>query len=476
MKNLGKILLILFLFPHAMFASVKATLDSNYVELGETVTYSLNISGENVKRPNIQTLCDTDVVSSSSQRSIQMINGDVKKSYILSYKFVPQKSCEIPPISLEVDGRVEQSNAVNLKIVSGVVKKDASFVLTLSSNKKDVFVGEPFEVTLLFKQREDAQAVDNKFIPPELKGFWIKKQSKPIRYKDGRYNITKLVYSVAAQRVGDLKITRAQIKIASRANSRDSWGAWMPQVKWRTYFSNSLDIKVKPLPNGVGLIGDFSIKATADKSEISSNEALNVEVEVDGVGNLEDIKSFKPYIDGVSVFDEKIVVKGNKLTQKLAFVADKDFTIPPFSLKYFDTTTKQIKTIQTKSIDVKVKGAKAKTPPLTIKRAQEIQTQEPSEVVKIKYENSKLLLFISFAIGMACGVVLMLLKSWKFKTKEKSINIKDEKVLLIKLLPYKDDKQVQQIVDILEHNIYSKDKQKIDKKVLKEVIKKYNLV
>jgi len=157
-------------------------------------------------------------------------------------------------------------------------------------------------------------------------------------------------------------------------------------------------------------------------------------------------------------------------------VADKDFTIPPFSLKYFDTTTKQIKTIQTKSIDVKVKGAKVKTSPLTIKRAQEIQTQEPSEVVKIKYENSKLLLFISFAIGMACGVVLMLLKSWKFKTKEKSINIKDEKVLLIKLLPYKDDKQVQQIVDILEHNIYSKDKQKIDKKVLKEVIKKYNLV
>ncbi len=465
MKNLGKILLILFLFPHAIFASVRATLDSNYVELGDTVTYSLNISGENIKRPNIQALCDSDVISSSSQRSIQIINGDIKKSYILSYKFTPQKSCEIPPLSVEVDGKVEKTNSVSLKIVSGVVKKDASFMLNLTADKKEVFVGEPFKVTLLFKQREDAQAVDSQFIAPKLKGFWIKKESKPVRYRDGRYVITKLVYTMAAQRVGDLTISKAQMRIASRANSRDSWGAWIPQVKWRSYFSNSLDIKVKELPNGVSLIGDFSIKATADKAQINSNEALNVEVEVDGIGNLEDIKSFKPYIDGVSVFDEKIVIKDNKLTQKLAFVSDKDFIVPPFTLKYFDTKTKQIKTIQTKSISVKVMGVKEKTP-LVIKHSKEVE---------VKHETSKILLLVSFLVGLACGIVLMLLKSIKFKKKETSLDIKDEKLLLMKLLPYKDDEEVKKIFDMLENNIYSNTKQKIDKKNLKEIIKKYNI-
>ncbi len=474
MKNLGKIIFIFIflLFPHAMFASIKATLDSNYVELGDMVTYSLTISGDDVKRPNISTLCDSDVVSSSSQRSIQMINGDVKKSYVLSYKFVPQKSCEIPPISMEVDGKVEKSNSVSLKITSGVVKKDASFVLTLSSDKKEVYVGEPFKVTLLFKQREDAEAIDSKFIAPKLKGFWIKKESKPTRYKDGRYVITKLTYTMAAQRVGDLKISRAQMAIASRANTRDSWGAWIPQVKWKTYFSNSLDMKVKPLPKGVELVGNFSIKATVDKTEINSNEALNVVVEVDGIGNLEDIKSFKPYIDGVSVFDEKIVIKDDKLSQKMAFVADKDFTIPSFSLKYFDTKTSEMKTIQTQSIDIKVKGAKAQVP-LRVRRAKDSKEKPQKVETQINYESSNLLLFISFIVGLACGIIVMFLKPWKFKTKDKTLNIKDDKALLMKLLPHKDDEEVQAIVDILENNIYSDKKINIDKKRLKKIIKKY---
>ena len=472
MKNLGKIIFIFLLFPHAIFASVKATLDSNYVELGDTVTYSLTISGDDVKRPNISTLCDSDVISSGSQRSIQMINGDVKKSYILSYKFVPQQSCEIPPISLEVDGKVEQSNSVSLKIVSGVVKKDASFMLTLTSDKKEVFVGEPFRVTLLFKQREDAEAVDSKFEAPKLKGFWIKEQSKPTRYRDGRYVITKITYTMAAQRVGDLTISKAQMRIASRGNTTDPWGGWMPQIKWKTYFSNSIDIKVKPLPKGAGLIGDFSIKAIADKSKINSNEALNVIVEVDGIGNLEDIKSFKPYIDGVSVFDEKIVIKGNKLTQKLAFVADKDFTIPPFSLKYFDTNSSKIKTISTNPINIKVNGAKNNAK-LTIKRSNKSEVVQPKTLTTIKYETSKLLLVFVFLVGLACGIIFMLLKSYRFKAKEKSFNIKDEKLLLMKLLPYKENIDVKEIVDILEGNIYHNKGQKLDKKRLKEIVKRY---
>ena len=477
MKNLGKIALILFLIPYTLYGSIKATLDSNYIELGDSVTYYLKISGDDIVKPNIYTLCDTDIISTGSQRSIEMINGDVKKSYVLSYKFVPQKSCEIPPISIEVDGKVQKSNSVSLKITSSVVKKDAVFSLVLSSSKDSVFVGEPFEVTLLFKQREDAEAVDSKFSPPKLKGFWVKKESKPVRYRDGRYVVTKITYTLAAQRVAKLKISKAQMRIASRGNTTDSWGAWIPQVKWRSYFSNSLDIDVKPLPKGVNLIGNFTIDATAQKNEIDPNEALNVIVEVDGVGNLEDIKSFKPYIDGVSVFDEKIVINGDKLTQKLAFVADKDFTIPPFELKYFDTNTSEIKTIKTQSIDVKVKGAKADIP-LKIKRSKQSNPKESVVQTKIKYETSNLLLVVSFVIGLACGAWLMFFLSryrYKFPSRDKGVNIKDETTLLMMLLEHKDDKEVKKIIDILEGNLYHGKKQPIDKKLLREIIKKYNL-
>ena len=128
-----------------------------------------------------------------------------------------------------------------------------------------------------------------------------------------------------------------------------------------------LNIDVKALPGGVDLVGNFSIIATADKTEINSNEALNVSIEVLSNGNLEDIKSFKPHIQGVNIFDEKAVVNGTKLTQKIAFVAENDFIIAPFTLRYFDPVTKEIKTTSTNEISVKVKNAKPKEE-LTIKR------------------------------------------------------------------------------------------------------------
>jgi len=475
MKNLGKIfLLVLFLFSYNLYALVEASVDSNHISQGDVVTYSLKISATDITKPDIVSLCGSDIISTGSQKSIEMINGDVKRSYILTYRFAPQKSCEIAPIKVKVDGKTEQSNPVKIEVSKYVSSPSDDFILTLKSEKKEVYVGEPFKVTLTFKQKDDAQALDSKFEAPKLKGFWIKKESKAKRYKEDGYMVTKLIYTMAAQRVGDLEISEAKIKIATRSNTRDVWGVWMPQLKYKTYFSNSLDIVAKPLPEGVGLIGDFSIKAIAQKHPVGSNEAFNVVVEVDGVGNLEDIKSFKPTIEGVGVFDEKAVIQGDKLTQKLAFVSDKDFTIPPFELKFFDTKTAKIKTIKTQSIDVKIKGSKQITPPLTIKYMSDEKKKQNSNKVVV-YKNSKLILIGTFMAGLVCGVLLMLLKPWIFGKKEKSVNIDDKKTIIIKLLPYKDDKEVKEIIDILEADAYTDEKATVDKKLLKRVLKRYGI-
>jgi hypothetical protein len=472
MKNLGKIILFLFLIPHAVFGAVSASVDSHTVVLGDTVTLSLNISGSDVQRPNIQTLCDSDVTSSGSQTNIQMINGSYQKSYTLTYQFMPTKSCKIEPIELKIDGTTEKTEPINITVKPADTSRDAEFMLTLSSDKKEVLVGEPFDITLLFKQKNGAGAVDSNFVPPSLKGFWVKNESKPERYQEGDYTVTKVVYKVAAQRRGKLSVGKAQMKIATRVNSRDIFGSFLPQVKWRSYFSNELNFDVKPLPGGVDLIGTFTISAKADKSVINANEAVNVTIEVDGDGNLEDIKSFKPYIDGVNVFDEKIVINGSKLTQKLAFVADSDFAIPAFTIKSYDPKTKEIKTASTKEIKIKVKNAKPKTK-LTIKR------DEGEDLVQANLSQNRFNPYwtvLAFVVGLACGIILMFLKPWRYFEKKKTFSIKDTRVLLVKLLPYKNDEEVQKIIDILEKNIYSNEKVKLDKKTLKEIIKRYQIV
>ncbi|MCW8894808.1 MAG: BatD family protein [Sulfurimonas sp.] len=462
-------LLFLLIIPHVIYASVTAKVDYKTVELGEMVTYSLNISGEDITRPNIQRLCDTDVISTSSQTSVQIVNGNITKSYILSYKFVPQKSCTIEPIEVDIGGKTELSNPVEIEVKPVTGAKDKNFELTLSTDKKELFVGETFDLLLTFKQKIDSQAVDSEFIAPELKGFWIKNKSQPISSRDGDYTVTKVIYTMAPQREGSLKITKAKMRIASRSNRADSWGSWIPTIRWKTYFSNELDINVKALPSGVTLVGDFTIEAKVDKKEINVNEAVNVTVEVTGVGNLEDIKTFKPYIDGVSVFDEKIAIEDTLLTQKIAFVAERDFKIPAFSLKYFDTETKKIKTISSKEIDIKVKNAKVKEE-LTIKR------ETPQAKVDVSSgEFDKLTLVIAFIIGLTCGILIMMIKPLKRLKKEKKSSLKEPKVLLVKLFPFKDDEEVKNIIDLLEKSIYSGQKLELDKKALKEILKKYKI-
>ncbi len=471
MKNLGNIVLLLLLTQYMAFASVKAKVDFTTVEVGEMVTYSLHISGADITRPNIQTLCGVDVISTSSQTSIEMINGDITRSNILSYKFIPQKSCTIEPIEIDIDSEIQKSNSVDIEVKKAVVNKNPKFSLTLETSAKEVFVGESFEVNLLFKQKRNSEAVDSKFTPPELKGFWVKGESKPTRSQDGKYSVTKITYMMAAQRVGKLKISKAKMRIASRAHVRDSWGSWIPKIKWKTYFSNELNIDVKALPEGVDLVGNFSILATADKSEINPNEALNLSIEVLGSGNLEDIKSFKPYIDGVNVFDEKIIINGTKLTQKIAFVGQNDFVIKPFTLRYFDPSTKEVKTISTNEISIKVKNAKPQEE-LTIKREEK---KVEKTVSGVSDQFSTTWIAIVFLVGLVLGILLMSLKPWSFKRKEVKVSIKEPKILLVKLLPYTEDENVQNIINILEKNIYEDAKIEIDKKVVKEIIKRYGI-
>jgi len=470
MRNLGKIVLVLVLLKLTLDANIKASVDASSVELGEMVTYSLLLSSTDANRPVLQTLCGVNVISTSSQRSIEMINGKVSRGKTFSYQFVPQKDCVIEPIELEVDGVIQKSNAVEIKVTQGVANADADFILSLESSTKEVYVGEPFEVTLLFKQKQGAEAVDSKFIAPELKGFWIKGESQIPMTQEGNYVVTKVVYEMAAQRAGELNISKAKMSVASRSHSRDSWGSWVPKIKWRTYYSNELNMNIKPLPSGVNLVGNFSIMASVDNNEINANEALNLTLEVLGDGNLEDIKSFKPYINGVNVFDEKISIKANKLTQKIAFVAQNDFIIEPFTLKYFDPKTKEIKTIRTNKIEIKVKNSKPKEK-LVIKK----ESNNEQVIVESNENISSLWAMLIFIVGLILGLAIGLVKPWKNFKKRKRLSLKDERVLLVKLLPYKDNADVKKIIETIEQNIYYDTKTEVDKKLLKEIVKRYEL-
>ncbi len=487
MKNLGKTAIILiFLFATASLwgGSVTANVDHKKILPGESVTLRLDVFGNDVETPEVDSLCGVDVLGTSTQQSIQVIGTSITKNYVYSYRFEPENNCTVEPIAVKVDGKIEKTKPIKIVVTDQVPKtKDANFILELKSDKKEVFVGEPFEVTLVFKQKRGAEAIDSKFFPPKLEGFWIKHQSEAKKELEGDYFVTTIHYTMAAQREGELRISPAKIKIATRSGSVDDfWNSFAPSVRWRTYYSNPISMKVYAPPKGIKLVGNFDITIKVDKTTIHPNEALNAVITIRGNGNVEDLEAFKPYIPNANVFEEKPKIDEKKgvFTQKIAFVADSSFTIPSLSIRFFDPKTKKIQTKSTAPIKIKVVGEKPKES-LTIKKATEDDTKltgvaKSSGASTIESSYAITWIVLSFIAGVFIGGILVFFKFYVSNQKRiKRFNFDDKKTLFVKLLPYKEHADVKEVLDMLEEHLYGNKNVKIDKEKLKEVIKRYNI-
>lgn len=487
MKNPGSILIVFLTLCTGLYAGVKAELSRDNIALGEKVILRLHVDGESIEEPSISKLCDSKIISTSRSTNMQITNGSYTKEQVLSYSFTPLATCKIEPITVKVDGKYESTAPLSVTVSERVVTKDSPFILTMKAEKSSVFVGEPLKVTINLKQRHNTQTVDSKFALPKLKNFWIKEQQQGRRFEEGNYTVSTVTYIMAAQKSGKQHIDRTQLQVAQRTHSRDAWGQWFPQLQWRSYFSNELDIDVKPLPGGVNLVGDFKITATLDKNEVAVNDAVNLTLRVSGSGNFEDIGSLKPSIDGVNVFEEDASTKAfiekgvyrGVLQQKIALVSDHDYTIPPIALRYFDPKSKTIKTVSTKALHVSIKGAAKKERPLKIERSSD-DTPTKLEHKGLSSQNStpNYLWIISLVAGVVLGVLIMLIPWKNFRADKEfsvSVNIRDEKSVLNFLLNFIDDAEVNAMVKQLEAKLYEGKNITIDKKQLKVLLKRHKL-
>ncbi|MEA2111955.1 MAG: BatD family protein [Campylobacterota bacterium] len=482
MKNLGKIFLITILFALSLHAELKVNVSATDVTIGERVTLNVTVAGENSAPPNLTSICGEAIVSSSKRTSVQGINGVFTKKEVYEYIFIPTTSCIIEPITVNIDGNDEISKPIKINVTAMKVTKDSPFVLTLKSDKKKIHVGEPFKLTVVFRQKNGSKAVDSKFALPEMKNFWVKEESVGRKYENDGFTTQELTYILAAQKSGYHTIAPARIEIATRSNKRDSWGQWFAALNWRSYFSNDLELEVLPLPSGINVVGNFKISATPDVNEVNATEAVNVTVRISGSGNFEDIKAYNPKLKGVGVFEEEPIVnaaiKDGKYvgmwSQKIVYVPNESITIAPFVLEYFDLTTNSVRAIQTKPIKIHVKNAiPAKKEPLKIERAQ-VKESVVTQQATPEDDNGSFILGLLF--GLFGGAILGLLP-WRVWLKREDINTasyKNERDVLTLLLNHLDDDEALKMVDKLEAKLYGGQTIHIDKRELKVLFKRFS--
>ncbi|MCK4442054.1 MAG: BatD family protein, partial [Sulfurovaceae bacterium] len=345
-----------------------------------------------------------------------------------------------------VDGKSYNTKELKVRVQKPNASQNGDpFVVDMKVNKSEAFIGEPIDLSVSFKRKLNARIDKLQLSDPKLEDFWVKKVDKQTQSTEGDYIVETVHYQIFPQKSGKFKIPSIEAVIGVVQRSRGGgvfddpfFSAFNQQLNWKKIYSNSLNIKVKPLPNGLELYGKYQIQAKVDKQKVHANKPVNLTITVQGEGNIDDVKKFNPTIDNTIVYADEPKIKSSlvggvykgEFTQKIAIIADQNFTIPSIELKYFDKDTKEVKTVSTKPIDIEViGGGKGVTKPssVEISPTQTIQSPTTPQTI-IKKEVVKEDGYIKY-IFLALGFILGVLSIYSFNRFQNRVNKKESDIV-----------------------------------------------
>lgn len=413
-KKLATYFILFFLVIGARAQDTRFTMSApNAVENGQQfrLSFTLNERGNKLKLPpglndNFQVLMGPSTGQSTTMRSI---NGRTTTETTYSYTYIlrakNEGSFELRPASIEVDGKVVESNSLEIRVVKAQSQpqssqqqggntqsqqgaasnvdlgKDNLFV-RVEFSKRSAYRGEQIVATVkLYSHPEIGISGFEEVNLPTYEGFYTQDLEMP-----QNINLSREVYNDRIYQVGILKKTilfpqqNGQIKIDPFSLSV----LVRQQVKARSFFDDFFDnyrtvraritsdpvtINVKDLPtepaNFMGGVGNFSVSSEISNTDVTTNDAVTLTVKINGSGNIRLIRTpelklpsdFEVYdpkaTDNVKATDNG--VSGTKTIEYLFQPRfEGDYKIPAIKFAYFNPATGAYVTKSTQEYDLHV--------------------------------------------------------------------------------------------------------------------------
>lgn len=380
------------------------------------LTYSVNQRSKDLRAPEMP---DFDVLAGpyqSTSSSTSFVNGKRTSSFSQTYTYtlMAQRTgtFTVAPASIRVGGDEYTSNGVRITVLpadeqpqqsqqstgagagghrqsqqsnhSGSVSSENLFIRTIVSKTR---VHEQEAILLSYKLYftgvDVAQFTNNTKIP-EFTGF-LKQDLEQgeiqteLEHYNGRNYQTATLYRTLLypQHSGDIKIDPASFEAVLRVQTRaqvrsifdDFFGTYTNVT--RAVSAPGVTIHVDALPSGKpagfsGGVGHFSLTPSISQTELQTNDAVTIRLDITGTGNMKLLKT--PAIDwpeGFEPYDPKVTnnfktttagVSGTKSIEYLAIPrASGDYTIPAVTFSYFDTNDDSYKTLTTPEYTIHVK-------------------------------------------------------------------------------------------------------------------------
>ncbi len=382
----------------------------NAVEMGQQfrLSFQLNDRGSNLQLPpglsdNFQILMGP---STGQSTSIQTINGKTTTEITYSYTYIlrarAEGKFEIRPASVEVNGKVFESNSLTIQVVKAQASspaqsgspqtqqgttesidldKDNLFV-RVDLSKRNVYRGEQIIATvkLYVNPNVPIHGFDDVNLPT-YEGFYTQDIEIP-----QQINFTREVYNDKIYQVGILKKTILFPQQNGRLTIEPFSMALLvrQRVKARSFFDDFFDnyrtvkarvtsdavaVNVKDLPTApahfMGGVGNFQLSSEISSTNVSTNDAVTLKVRISGNGNIRLVRSPKLELPSdFEVYDPRTTdnvsatnngATGTKTIEYLFQPRfEGDYTIPPIRFAYFNPATGKYVTKATDSYTLHV--------------------------------------------------------------------------------------------------------------------------
>ena len=424
MWNNRWVMLMACLISHLSFLICEAqTLTVNgpsHIAAGQQFRLSYTVNTQNVSGFRVGNIPDAFEVlmgpSTSTQSSIQIINGRTTQSSAITYTYIlvatKNGTFTIPPAHITAEGNAISSQPLKITVsgqaqqqqggaqqqgggrqraqepmrAAGTAISGSDLFIRVSANKHRVHEQEPILLTYKVYTLVDLTQLEGKM--PELNGFHTQEVQLPqqksfkIETLNGRpyRTVTWSQYVMFPQITGKLKIppiTFHGIVVQQNRNIDPfeaffNGGSGYVEVK-KDIVAPSVEIQVDPLPQRPadfsGGVGHFNISASLTKTEVKANDPVTLRVVVSGVGNLKLIK--QPVVNIPKDFDKydpKLTEKTKLTTSGVegSMIYDYlivprhpgQFEIPPVTFTYYDTQSNSYKTVKTEAFTLDVDKGK----------------------------------------------------------------------------------------------------------------------
>ena len=317
-------------------AAVQAVLDKREVGAIEPLTLTVSVSGDSgqVDISPIEQEGNFRVASRSTSTNISIVNGNIGRISEYTFRLFPLREGDLTipalPVKVGKDTFMTEAISVRVRSGSGGAHPPARFppsgrseqgesapagnevFLEASLSTPESWVGQTVVYTL--KIFVGAHIANGRIEMPELAGFTSKELERKeymVVVNGMQYEVTEVQFLLTPLKAGEASFgapaLNCDLMRRSQWNKRQLFDQFfnnpffkmdplMPsaELEPRTYRGQPLTLKVNALPpfsgpgEFSGLVGNYSLKASVDKTSLAAGESATLSLELEGSGNIQD--------------------------------------------------------------------------------------------------------------------------------------------------------------------------------------------